>query len=196
MALKKSYRNSRDRIRCTWRNMLNRCEDSNNKDYNHYGNRGITVCDEWHDFDNFYTWSLLNDYTDDLTIDRINVDGNYEPDNCRWSDVFQQRNNMRSNIYITYNNRTLTLKQWSRYLNISYGALRYRYRNHMSIEDMLTSKEKCTVKYVTYDNKTLSVRQWSDIIGISRDVLYHRLKRYGFDMGRVFDNFDDMNYDK
>lgn len=176
--------------------MLNRCDDSNNKDYNHYGNRGITVCDEWHDFDNFYTWSLLNDYTDDLTIDRINVDGNYEPDNCRWSDVFQQRNNMRSNIYITYNNRTLTLKQWSRYLNISYGALRYRYRNHMSIEDMLTSKEKCTVKYVTYDNKTLSVRQWSDIIGISRDVLYHRLKRYGFDMGRVFDNFDDMNCDK
>lgn len=78
----------------------------------------------------------------------------------------------------------------------SRDRIRYRYRNHMSIEDMLTNKEKCTVKYVTYDNKTLSVKQWSDMVGISRDVLYHRLKRYDFDMGRVFDNFDDMNYNK
>ena len=64
--------------------MLNRCRRKNGADYKSYGGRGISVCEEWHQFQPFYEWSMSNGYADDLTIDRINVDGNYEPSNCQW----------------------------------------------------------------------------------------------------------------
>lgn len=84
---------SRTRIYTIWRSMLSRCSNPANKAYSYYGGKGITVCKEWSTFDNFYQWAMQNGYADTLTIDRINGDGNYQPDNCRWVTRAEQNKN-------------------------------------------------------------------------------------------------------
>lgn len=93
------------------------------------------MCDEWlHDFMSFYNWSVNNGYDDNLTIDRINADGNYEPNNCRWTTYKQQSINKRNNRNYTINGETHCLKEWSKILNINYGTLRTRLKLGWSIE--------------------------------------------------------------
>ena len=107
-----------------WRDMKQRCYDRNAKNYHNYGGRGIEVCLEWkNSFKSFYEWSINNGYNNDLSIDRINVNGNYYPDNCRWATVKEQCNNTRKNVMITYNGKSQTLKEWAEELNINYHTL-------------------------------------------------------------------------
>lgn len=101
--------------------MKDRCYNPKDKRYKNYGGRGIKICDEWlHSFESFYEWSLKNGYQDGLTIDRIDVNGNYEPNNCRWATWDVQCNNRTNNVYIEYNGEIKTLKQWCDILNIDY----------------------------------------------------------------------------
>jgi hypothetical protein len=94
--------------------MKQRCYDQNVKEYKHYGGRGIKVCAEWlDDFMEFYKWATENGYKEGLTIDRKDVNGNYEPNNCMWVDRKAQNNNTRANRYITYNGETHTMAQWA-----------------------------------------------------------------------------------
>ena len=98
------------RLYATWQNMKERCRNPKNNNYHNYGGRGITVCEEWkNSFQSFYDWAMSNGYSDNLTLDRIDVNGNYCPNNCRWSTKKFQANNTRRNIYITYNKKTQTL---------------------------------------------------------------------------------------
>lgn len=104
-----------NRLYHIWRGMKARCFNPNNRSYNHYGGRGITICDEWKNhFDVFEAWAINNGYSDELTIDRINVNGNYEPSNCRWATMLEQNNNKRNNVYLTENGETKTLTEWCR----------------------------------------------------------------------------------
>ena len=128
---------SRTRLYKCYNHMINRCHNSSNIQYKDYGGRGITVCEEWkNDFISFYNWAMSNGYKDDLTIDRIDVNGNYEPSNCRWVNMQKQNNNRRNNHIIIYNGERKTLEEWSRILpiNISSAELRYRIMNNWSIE--------------------------------------------------------------
>lgn len=88
---------SRTRLYNIWQAMKTRCYNKNHKFYKDYGGRGIEICKEWqHDFMSFREWSINNGYDDDLTIDRIDVNGNYEPSNCRWADMKTQNQNKRN----------------------------------------------------------------------------------------------------
>lgn len=125
-----------------WKSIKNRCLNPKSLAYKNYGGRGITICQKWKDdFMEFYTWSMQNGYNENLSIDRINNDGNYEPSNCRWVDRKTQANNTRTNHFITFDNQTLTIKQWSEKLNIPYSCLFSRLKN-WSIEKALTTPIK------------------------------------------------------
>lgn len=134
------------RIYKIWDSMYQRCYNSNHAAYKDYGGRGITVCDEWlHNFQAFYEWSMSNGYADNLTIDRINVNGNYEPSNCRWATDIEQHNNTRKNRYIEFNGETHTMAEWARITGIKYATLASRIiTKGWSIERALT--DKSTIK--------------------------------------------------
>lgn len=124
------------RIHIIWMDMRSRCADLNNPNY---GGRGIKVCDEWSDdFQAFYEWAMDNGYTDELTIDRIDNEKGYSPENCRWANAETQANNKRNNIYIEYKGKTQTIPQWSRELGIKNSLLRGRYYRGWSAEDIFT----------------------------------------------------------
>ena len=126
-----------------WKTMKVRCSDENCVAYKNYGGRGIKVCDEWkNDFMSFYKWAILNGYKEELTIDRINNNGDYEPDNCRWVSRANQNRNFRKNHMITYNNETLCLTDMAKKYNITNKALSYRLQKGWDIEKALTTPMK------------------------------------------------------
>ena len=102
-----------------WKCMIQRCENEHRTSYPRYGGRGISVCAEWHDFIAFVMWAKSNGYSDSLTIDRIDNDGNYEPSNCRWSNAVAQANNKSNNVVISICGVSGTVKQWSQIINVS-----------------------------------------------------------------------------
>ncbi len=130
-----------------WQGIKSRCYYNKNLEYKNYGARGIKICDEWlHDFMNFYDWAMQNGYKEELTIDRINVDGNYEPNNCRWVTYRIQENNRKNNKIIEYKNKKYTLSQLSDFLKIPYATLSWRIKNNWKEED-LTLKPNLSNKY-------------------------------------------------
>ena len=136
------------RIHRIWNGMKNRCNNPKRKDYHKYGGRGISVCDEWNEFVPFLEWAELNGYTEELTLERIDVNGNYEPDNCTWVTPIEQANNKTNTPHIEYNNEIVTLKQLSELTGINYQTLFRRYnkgeRGEQLIRPIDKSKSKST----------------------------------------------------
>lgn len=131
---------SKTRLDRIYRGMKTRCYNASFPEYNSYGGRGITICDEWlNNPKSFYEWALQNGYRDDLSIDRIDVDANYSPANCRWVDVKTQNNNKSNNIHLTFNGETHTMAEWAEIIGMNYQTLKYRIcRYKWSTEDALT----------------------------------------------------------
>lgn len=119
------------RLYTIWKGIHNRCRDINNKTY---GGRGISVCDEWDSYEVFREWAYKTGYRDELSIDRIDVNGNYSPENCKWSDVVQQANNKRNNV--KYNGKTAAVL--ARENGLKYYTLRQRLLKGWSLEDALS----------------------------------------------------------
>lgn len=129
-----------------WQAMHARCYIKTNPAFKNYGGRGIAICSEWvKDFQAFYDWSMANGYDDSLTIDRIDVNGNYEPNNCRWATKAEQAVNTRVNRYLTYNGETHTISEWSRILGMSSGVIGWRMRHNWTVERALTTKPKTSL---------------------------------------------------
>lgn len=136
------HNGTHERLYIIWSNMKARCCNKNNDRYRLYGARGIKICDEWlNSYNAFREWALNNGYDDELTIDRIDVNKHYEPDNCRWATQKEQCNNQRRNHYITHNDKTQSMAKWSKELNINYSTLRARINSYdWDIEKALTTK--------------------------------------------------------
>lgn len=124
-----------------------RCLVADDIAYPNYGGRGITICDKWkNDFLSFYEWAMTNGYSDELTIDRIDNNKGYCPENCRWTDYKNQNNNTRRNRYITYKGEIKTLKQWCEEFQISYKRTHWRLQHGWSFEEAITINKYSTRK--------------------------------------------------
>lgn len=131
----------RGRLHKILRLMIIRCEDTTSNRYRRYGARGITVCEQWkNDPESFCEWALSHGYSPGLTIDRIDNNKGYSPDNCRWATPYEQSRNTSKNVYITYNGKTQTLKDWSKELGIKNTTLHNRIHYYgWSIEKAFTT---------------------------------------------------------
>lgn len=144
------HNQSYSKLYANWCNMRYRCNVPTNLNYYKYGARGISVCKEWDNtengFHNFYEWSIANGYKEtpndkgrnSLSIDRIDNDGDYCPENCRWVNATTQQNNMRRNHLITYNGKTQSIAEWAREFNIPYNVFNTRINHNWSIERAIT----------------------------------------------------------
>ena len=128
-------------------NMKTRCYNPNYELYSRYGGRGIKVCDEWKDnFKEFYNWAI-NGWKKGLTLDRINNDDDYKPDNCRWVDRVEQANNRHTNYLIKYKGEIKTMAQWSKILKIDYSFIQIRMYKNKTMEEVV---EEWNLKSKTY----------------------------------------------
>lgn len=121
-----------------WSNMVQRCGNPNSDSYYMYGETGITVCDEWRDFSVFYEWAMANGYADDLSIDRMENDKGYYPENCRWATPKEQTDNRRCTHYLSYKGKRQTLKAWSDETGIPYKNLLWRVQHNWPVERALS----------------------------------------------------------
>ncbi|QEM43310.1 HNH endonuclease [Bacillus phage Chotacabras] len=153
MDKRKTHGMSRTRLYTIWKNMKQRCYNPKRKRYEYYGARGIKVCDEWHDFVPFMEWAMSNGYTEELTIDRIDSDKDYEPSNCHWiTDVdnsraaIERKGTMIKTTYkvirftdvYEYDGKSLTVKEWADMYNMRIDTLKMRLKYGWNIERALT----------------------------------------------------------
>ena len=125
-----------------WTSMKTRCFNKNNPTYKSYGGRGITICKEWLDFWTFREWAYEKGYKDGLSIERIDVNGNYCPENCCWIEVSEQANNKRRSAFIEYGGKRQTASQWAKELGVGKDTITYRVRAGWTPEECLFGKEK------------------------------------------------------
>lgn len=128
------------RIYRIYHKMYLRCYSKVNPAYPNYGGRGITICPEWlgeHGFENFAKWSFENGYADNLSIDRIDNDKGYSPDNCRWATAKEQANNTRSTVFLTYKGKTKSASEWAEITGIRQDTLTMRKRNGWTDEECI-----------------------------------------------------------
>ena len=177
------------RVYKTWESMKSRCYNPNDGKYKKYGGRGIKVCDEWLGKDgakNFAEWAYANGFDEnkhqkEQSIDRIDVNGNYEPKNYRFTNAKVQANNRTNTIILEFQGKSQSLQEWADELGISESTIRWRLNKGYSTEKALTTKVRKTVsqgkKYLTHKGNTKTVSEWARYLGIDSKILYTRLKR-------------------
>lgn len=129
------------KLQNAWYGMMRRCYSKDRTDYAHYRKFGITICDEWlNSFDEFALWALNNGVAFNLSLDRINNDKGYCPENCRWTDHVTQGNNTSTNVTVRYNGEEKTIAEWAKEYGIKYHTLYMRItRSNWPIEKALTT---------------------------------------------------------
>ncbi|MDY6153313.1 MAG: hypothetical protein SPI06_07870 [Terrisporobacter sp.] len=133
--INKTHSLSGTRLYKIYNHIKSRCYNSKDKNFKYYGEKGVLLCDKWlNNFEEFYNWSMDNGYEDNLTIDRINVNGNYEPSNCRWVDMKTQANNRTSSIKLNILGNDISLAECCRKYGLSYNKYQKRRKNGHDIE--------------------------------------------------------------
>lgn len=147
MKKRQKHGHTGNRIYNIYRGMRTRCYNKKDYHYNWYGARGIKICEDWdNDFLSFYEWSINNGYQDNLTIDRIDNNKDYSPDNCRWITTQKQCNNRRNNHLVTINGETHTIMEWSRISGLDRKVIERRLKKNISGENLLLPIKKRAIK--------------------------------------------------
>jgi hypothetical protein len=166
--------------------MQDRCCRKTDLQYKYYGGRGIKICDEWlKDFMSFYEWAMSHGYSKELSIDRIDVNGNYEPDNCRWVNQLQQANNKRNNVTIEIDGVKKTLPEWARHFGINKETAYSRLKRGWNPKDALT-KEAKVAKLYEYNGESHTSGEWSRITGLyDRKTVMVRVDKLGWSIEKA-----------
>ena len=170
-------RNQSNRLYRIYKAMKTRCYNPNAPEYNIYGGKGIAICDQWlEDYDAFCEWSLANGYNDSLSIDRIDNNGNYCPENCRWATAFQQMRNTSRNRFYQIGDEVKTISEWCDIYQINLHTFYGRIREGWTVEDALSipSKGKRNLDF-EYHGITKSIPQWAKEYGMGATTLKYRL---------------------
>lgn len=169
-----------------YRNMLQRCNNSSNPTFRHYGARGIGVCQRWLDsFESFYA-DMGPRPTDQHSIERRDVEGNYEPSNCYWATAIEQANNKRNNVRAEFNNESLTIAQLSKLSGVEYQTITGRLRRGISVEDALQTA-RMNGRYFQYQGRQMTIDQLATLSGHAAPTLYYRLVTAGWTVERAID---------
>lgn len=169
---------SNSRLYCTYKNMKRRCHDKKFPKYKSYGKRGI-ICDEWKEnYNAFKDWALNNGYNDTLTIDRIDVNGDYEPNNCRWITKEEQMWNRTDTLYVTYKDKKYCMSYILRELGLleHMSAIKKRMKKGYSFENAI-KKPFDRRMMIEYNGISKSIDEWANFYGIKKHTLYKRLTK-------------------
>jgi hypothetical protein len=168
-------RGAHSRAYGSWESMVHRCTISTRPDYHRYGGRGIKVCDRWMDFANFL--ADMGDPPPDMTLDRFpDVNGNYEPGNCRWATPKEQANNRRSNVYIEFNGKKQNIESWSIELGIPRKLIEGRI--HAGVSDPLELfSPPQQIRTIEHQGRSQSIAQWAAELGIKQQTINARLRK-------------------
>lgn len=142
--------------------MKRRSLEEKNENFKSYGGRGIGISSDWlgkFGFINFYNWAMDNGYTDELTIDRKDVNGNYEPNNCRWITMDEQARNKRNTIWLTINNETKTLPEWAEISGVNKGTIWFRVQSGFTGEELIKNTESISgEKWIYWEERKMRWR--------------------------------------
>lgn len=166
-----------------WKSMKGRCYTKSNSAYKHYGARGITVCEEWKkDFTAFYKWAIANGYDPnkpgrECTLDRIDVNGNYEPSNCRWATMITQANNKTDTVLREFQGEMLTTRQISEITGVPYRTIKGRIDQGFSIYEAVYGSPNGKKIHLWLNNEKHTIKEWASITGLKTITIRARLAR-------------------
>lgn len=160
-----------------WNAMKQRCFNETNPKFHRYGGRGITITDEWLDFKGFEKWSKLNGYKKELTLDRINTNGNYEPSNCRWVNQSVQQNNRNNNRIVSYEGKEYTLAELSDLHGVNQATLAQRLKKGMSVKEAINKRINFDYILVEIDGEIKPLKKWCEQLGLPYKTIHARVSR-------------------
>lgn len=183
-----THNQSKTRLYGVFCTMVARCENPNVERYDRYGGRGINICKEWReDFMAFRNWALANGYQKGLSIDRIDCNGDYCPENCRWVDAVTQQNNRSTNHLVEYGGKKYTIADLARTFNLGYSFVYGRVAKGTSIEDIVDGKipvRRSRSALYEIDGRVHTLMEWINISPVCQSTVRTRLSR-GWSMERA-----------
>ena len=190
-AVQRTHGESNTRLYKAWRNMKNRCLNSKSKDYPDYGGRGIKVCANWiNSYESFRDWAVSHGYSEELSIDRIDVNGDYCPENCRWATQEQQSRNTRKNIHVEIDGFSGCLLDYCELHGLNYHTVISRLNLGWPLEEAIKRSERTNYRkkeiMLTYQGKTMNATAWCKELGIPKTNLFRRLDK-GWDAQKCFE---------
>lgn len=171
------------RLYSTWKSMRTRCNNPNVWCYHVYGGRGIKICERWNNFLLFLD-DMESSFQEGLTLDRIDTNGDYSPENCRWATNEEQSNNKQNSLRLLFEGEYYTEAQLSRKTGVSRTTIQRRRRIGYSVEEMVYGREGVGVFKLEYNGQIYSGKELADLVGVEANTLRYRV-RQGWSMDEI-----------